>query len=81
MEIKPVKSEEYRSYDAARIRETEVTLRKALTDLHLDVYSPLKSGGKMKIIRRNLARLLTVRTEKARQQPKTKSKAKVKGSK
>ena len=61
MEIKVIKAEEIRGFDAARRKELETELHRNMAELRLDIYSPANSNAtKIKTMKRNLARLKTV---------------------
>jgi len=73
MDLHKLKSEEIRGFDAVRSVELEHQVRRALHDARMDIYNPAaRAGGRIRGLKRTLARLLTLRT------PATKSVAKSK---
>ena len=61
MEIQKLKNEELKSFDAAKLRETEKDIRRQLHEIRMDIYSgPSKHTGKIRGLRRSLARVLTM---------------------
>lgn len=66
MEVKILKADEIRGMDKARRTELETEIRKQIVDTRMDIYSPANSNApKVTNMKRNLARLLTVRQEEA----------------
>lgn len=64
MEIKVLSADEIRGFDGARRKEFETELRRTMSELRMDIYSPANSNAtKIKTLKRNLARLMTVRHE------------------
>ena len=63
MDIKTHKAEEYRGMDAARFKESETEIRRAIFEKKMDIYGTSSSDGKTRVLRKNLARLLTVKNE------------------
>ena len=67
MNIEKLSTEEIRGLDAAGLRETEEQIRKELADVRMDIYSAATAfTGKVRNLRRSLARLMTVKSEKSR---------------
>ena len=65
MEVKKISIDEMRKYDSAKVRETEVDIRKSLASLRLEEYTAgVARSGQIKMLKRNLARLLTANCEK-----------------
>ncbi|MEN9835878.1 MAG: Ribosomal protein, partial [Pseudomonadota bacterium] len=61
MELHKVKKEELKGFDAGKLRETEKDIRRQLHDIRMDIYSgPGKHTGKIRGLRRTLARVLTL---------------------
>ena len=61
MELHKLKKEELKGYDAAKLRETEKDIRRQLHEVRMDIYSgPGKHTGKIRGLRRSLARVLTL---------------------
>lgn len=66
MELTNITCEEARGFDQAKSRETELEIRRELTQLRVDVYSnPAATTSTKKKLRKSLARLMTVRSEQA----------------
>jgi ribosomal protein L29 len=66
MDLHKLKSEEIRGFDSARSVELERQVRRALHDARMDIYNPAaRAGGRIKGLKRTLARLLTLRTPSA----------------
>ena len=64
MEVKILNAEEIRGFDVSRRKELETELRRNMAELRMDIYSPANANAsKIKTLKRNLARLLTVKTE------------------
>lgn len=62
-EVKLVTAEEFRGYDKARMIEAESSFRKQIADARMDIYGQRADlANKTSVIRKNLARLLTVKT-------------------
>ncbi|MBM4251171.1 MAG: 50S ribosomal protein L29 [Deltaproteobacteria bacterium] len=61
MELHKLKKEELKGFDAAKLREAEKDIRSQLHDIRMDIYSgPGKHTGKVRALRKNLARVLTL---------------------
>lgn len=81
-EIKLTKIAEYRSLERQKLSETESEIRKSLADARLELFSQDKSGlTKKRNLKKNLARLLTARTEASKGAPKVAVKVKTVSSK
>jgi len=64
MEVKIITADELRSYDADRRKDLVAEIKHELVTSRMDVYTQsTKNASKSKILRRNLARLLTVGQE------------------
>jgi ribosomal protein L29 len=64
MEVKIINAEEIRGFDVGRRKELETELRRNMAELRMDIYSPANSNAtKIKTLKKNLARLNTVKTE------------------
>lgn len=73
MDLHKLKSEEIRGFDSTRSVELERQVRRALHDARMDIYNPAaRAGGRIKGLKRTLARLLTLRTPTASLAPKRK---------
>jgi ribosomal protein L29 len=71
MDLQKISIGDMRTFDAARLRETEDLLRRELASMRLDVYtSGTKSAAKKRGLKKNLARLMTVTTEKTSESKK-----------
>ena len=78
MDVKPVKADEFRGYEAARMREFIDEARTELATVRMDIYqAPTANLKRVNVIKKNLARALTVRSEQSVKRP---SAAKKKGS-
>lgn len=65
MDFLKVKTGEFRSLSLGELKSAESNLRKEMAELRMDIYSPAAvNTGKTKKMKRALARLLTVRSEK-----------------
>ena len=61
MNLHKVKTEELKGFDAAKLRETEREVRRELHEVRMDIYSgPGKHTGKIRGLRKTLARILTL---------------------
>ena len=66
MDLHKLKTEEIKGYDASKFSETERDLRRELLTLRMDIYNPRnKHTAKFRGLRKSLARLLTVKHERA----------------
>ena len=66
MEVKKLSADEIRGMEKARRRELEGEIRRQIVETRMDIYSPAQSNApKVTNLKRNLARLLTVRQEEA----------------
>lgn len=62
MDLHKLKTEEIRGFDVARSVELEHQIRRALHDARMDIYNPAaRASGKIRGLKRSLARLLTLR--------------------
>ncbi len=67
MEFEKLTNEELKALDANQSLETEMSIRHNLAKLRMDIYSEKgKHTAKVKQLKKNLARVLTFRTEKMR---------------
>ena len=65
METKRISIDELRKSENTTLRETELDIRKALATLRLEEYTAgVARSGQIKTQKRNLARLLTAKSEK-----------------
>ncbi len=66
MEIEKLKSEDIAVFTKEKTREVETDLRRELHSLKMDIYGERKQAlGKKRALRKNLARVLTRRSELA----------------
>ena len=71
MEVKVLSAEEIRGFDVGRRKELETELRRNMADLRMDIYSPANANAtKIKTLKRNLARVLTVKQQELAQTKK-----------
>lgn len=71
MDIKTLSADEVRGQDLSRLREIEVEIRSELANMRMDIYQAAgANAGKKHVLRKNLARVLTVRNEIHREQAK-----------
>ncbi len=67
MEFKKLTAAEMRSYEAARLRQTENEVRKELASIRMDIYTAKsQQTGKIRGLKKALARLMTVRNQNTR---------------
>ncbi|SME88907.1 50S ribosomal protein L29 [Pseudobacteriovorax antillogorgiicola] len=67
MDVLKVTTEELRGAEAKDLRTAEEDVRKQLAELKMDIYSAAgNSVGTIRKLRKTLARIKTVQTEKAR---------------
>lgn len=65
MELQKLTNEELRALDATQSRETELGIRENLAKLKMDIFSEKgKHTGKVRQLKKNLARVLTFRSER-----------------
>lgn len=65
MELHKLKSDEIRGWDEAQLRETEHELRREMVGHRMNIYTAKsQQASKIRGLKKSLARLLTVRTEK-----------------
>jgi len=68
MDTQKFSIDEIRSYGDARLKEVEGEIRSDFVDLRMDIYqAPAANLSRKRALRKNLARLLTVKSEKQRQ--------------
>ena len=64
MDLHKILIEDIRTMDAAALRETETNIRRELLVIRMDIYNPpTQSLAKKRALRRNLARVLTIRNK------------------
>ena len=62
MELYKLTADELKGYDAAKLRETEKEIRRELVNIRMDIYTaPAQHTGKIRGLRKSLARLLTLK--------------------
>ena len=67
MELHKLSTDEIRGWEKSRISETEGELRKSLAAIRMDIYTAKSaSAGKLRGLRKSLARLMTVKNEKGK---------------
>jgi ribosomal protein L29 len=70
MEIEKLSKADIKTYDATRLRETEKDLRRELAMIRMDVHTDKKVHvGKIRNIKKNVARVLTAQSELLQQAP------------
>jgi ribosomal protein L29 len=75
-ELHKLSSDEIRGLDAAKIKDTERDIRRELVTMRMDIYkAPNQHTGKVRGLKRSLARLLTVVAEKNKTTAKAAPKA------
>ena len=75
MELKNLKAAEIRSYEKPRLREIEQEVRRELADIRMDIYTAKSQHtGKIRGLKKTLARLLTVKQQNLKQQNVTSTK-------
>ena len=71
MDLHKLTTEEIRGFDAAKSRETENEVRRAMVNIRMDIYTSRNAHtAKIRGLRTALARILTVRNEAADKAPK-----------
>ncbi len=81
MELHQLSAEEIRGFDAAKMRETEGEIRQELVKIRMDIYTAKNQHtGKIRGLRKSLARLLTVKTATAVKTAKPKAPASAKAT-
>ena len=74
MDLHKLKTDEIRSWEPAKIRETENEIRMEMANIRMDIYSAQSNNsGKVSGLKKSLARVLTVTNElaaKAKKGPK-----------
>ncbi|MDZ4818666.1 MAG: 50S ribosomal protein L29 [Planctomycetota bacterium] len=67
MDVKQLPIDEIRSFEPSRMKEAEGEIRAELLKIRMDIYqAPALNVGKVRTLKKNLARILTIRSEKAR---------------
>ena len=67
MELIKVQVDELRGFEATRLKQMEDDVRKELLGIRMDIYTPKGSqAGKIRGLRKTLARVKSVQTEKRR---------------
>ena len=66
MDYLNVKASELASSEEKDLRVAELEIRKQIAELKLDVYNPAVNSGKVRKLRKTLARIKTVLTAKKR---------------
>jgi len=65
MELNKIDKAEIKSYDPAKLGEVEDAIRKELANLRMEIYTEKgKNAGKMRSLKKNLARVLTFKSLK-----------------
>ena len=65
MDILKLTTEEIRGFAATQMNDVEVDIRKQLAEIKMDVYaSPAVHTGNVRKLKKSLARVLTVKSEK-----------------
>lgn len=65
MELNKLDNEEIKSYTTDKLGEVEELIRKELAKLRMEIYTEKgKNAGKIRSLKKNLARVLTFRTAK-----------------
>jgi ribosomal protein L29 len=63
MELHKLDVEDLKGMDPQALNETEVSIRRELMNLRMDIYSPAASHvGKKRSLKKNLARILTLKS-------------------
>jgi ribosomal protein L29 len=66
MELQNIKTDEIRSWEPSKLRETENEIRLEMANIRMDIYSAqASSSGKVTGLKKSLARVLTVSNELA----------------
>lgn len=61
MDAKVLSAEEIRGFTPAQIKEAELEIRRAIMDSRMQLFNDSKFSGGRRILKKNLARLLTVK--------------------
>lgn len=70
-DLHKITSAEFRGFDANKLRETQTDIAKEMAKIRMDIYTARNQHtAKIRGLRKTLARLLTVKTEQARANPK-----------
>ena len=65
MELEKLSNEELRAFSDAQAQETELSIRQNLAKLRMDIFSEKgKHTGKVRKLKKNLARVLTFKNER-----------------
>ena len=71
MDLKKIKTDTFRSYDLEKLESVSQDLRKELASLKMDIFTQgSKKAGDLSKLKKNLARSLTLITEKKRSEDK-----------
>lgn len=71
MDLKKIKIDTFRSYDLEKLESVSQDLRKELASLKMDIFTQgSKKAGDLSKLKKNLARSLTLITEKKRSEDK-----------
>lgn len=71
MDLAKLGVDEMRGFELPRISEIEADYRKELANLRMDIFQAEGAhAGKVRALKKNLARLLTVKNEKLKRQKK-----------
>ena len=66
MDALKLKTEEIRKMDVVKLRETADEIRRELANIRMDIYSaPTVNTGKVRKLKKNLARVMTIQNENA----------------
>lgn len=67
MELHKLSTDEIRGWDSARLKEIVTEVRRALAGIRMDAYTAKSANaGKLRGLRKSLARLMTVTREKGK---------------
>ena len=81
MELHQLSAEEIRGFDAGKMRETEGEIRQELVKIRMDIYTAKNQHtGKIRGLKKSLARLLTIKTATALKTVKPKAPASAKAT-
>lgn len=71
MDIKEITSDELRGFEVPRLREYETEVRTELNEIKMDIYQASSAHtGSRRLLKKNLARVLTVKNENLKKQKK-----------
>ncbi len=66
MELNKLEKEEMKSFNLEKLLEVESAIRKELANLRMEIYVEKgKNTGKARALKKNLARILTFRSQKS----------------